>query len=89
MSRSLPWLLALVLLLALAAQSVRASRLLGASRRLRAIELTSARAAEAGDSGAPLLAANLKLAQVAERLDPANVAAPMFRGSLRSKSDDE
>jgi tetratricopeptide (TPR) repeat protein len=82
MPRSLRWPLAILFLLALTAQSLRASRLLGASRRLHAVEITSARAAALGESGAPLLAANLGLCQVAELLDPAAVAAPMFRGSI-------
>ena len=76
------WLLILVLALGLAAQSWRAARLLDASRRLRAVEYTSTRAAAAGGRAVPLLMRNLELAREAERLDPASVAAPLYRGSL-------
>jgi tetratricopeptide (TPR) repeat protein len=76
------WLLILVSALGLAAQSWRAARLLDASRRLRAVEYTSTRVAAAGERAVPLLTRNLELAGEAERLDPANVAAPLFRGSL-------
>ena len=76
------WILFPALLALLAAQSLRASELLGASRRVRLIEEVSQGVAGAGELAAPLLRRNLAVLKEAADLDPANVEIPLARGSL-------
>jgi tetratricopeptide (TPR) repeat protein len=66
----------------LAAQGARAQRLLGASRRLRAVEVTSLRAVQLGARRGPVLEANLAVLRDAQRMDPAEVGVPLARGSV-------
>ena len=73
--------LALVLV-ALGAQTVRMRRLVGANKRLRAVELTSLAAARQGQRAEPLLRANLVVLRDAERMDPAEVGLRVARGSV-------
>ncbi len=67
---------------ALVAQGARAQRLLGASRRLHTVEVTSMRAAQLGARRAPILEANLAVLRDAQRMDPAEVGIPLARGSV-------
>jgi tetratricopeptide (TPR) repeat protein len=67
---------------ALLAQAARAHALLGASRRLRTASVVAARVAGAGERAAPIQRANLALLRRAAELDPADVRAPAWRGSL-------
>jgi tetratricopeptide (TPR) repeat protein len=69
-------------LAALALESARAGRLLGANRRLRAVEITSLRAAQLGKQGEPLLRVNLAVLREAERMDPAEIGLLVARGSV-------
>jgi Flp pilus assembly protein TadD len=73
--------LALAALLALGAQSIRASHRLRASRLLKVVEAVTAQAARAGASGRPLLGRNLQLLAEAEPLDPTNIAIPVARAA--------
>lgn len=75
------WGLVVLLALALGAQGHRAWRLLTASRILRAVERVSVALASRGRAAAPLLAHNLDLLARAERLDGANAALRLARGS--------
>jgi tetratricopeptide (TPR) repeat protein len=75
-------LLAPALLAALAAETTRVGNLLGASKRLRAAEITSLHAGAAGARGAEILRANLVILRQAQRLDPAEVGVPMARGGV-------
>lgn len=69
-------------LAALGLETARAGRLLGANRRLRAVEITSLRAAQLGKQGEPLLLANLTVLRDGERMDPAEIGLRMARGSV-------
>jgi tetratricopeptide (TPR) repeat protein len=81
--RNLPGLaLCALVLAALAFESARAGRLLGANRRLRAVEITSLRAAQLGKQGEALLRANLAVLRDGERMDPAEIGLRMARGSV-------
>ncbi len=79
-------LLALVVcglvLAGLAAQTLRARRLVGANVRLHAVEVTSMRAARMGQRPEALLLANLAVLRVAQRMDPAEIGVRMARGSV-------
>jgi tetratricopeptide (TPR) repeat protein len=71
-----------LVLAALAAETARARRLVGASLRLRAVEITSMHAAQLGQRPEPLLLANLALLREAQRMDPAEIGVRVARGSV-------
>lgn len=71
-----------LVLAALFAQTSRGRALVGANRRLRAVEVTSLAAARQGRRADPLLLANLSVLREAERMDPADVALRVARGSV-------
>jgi len=81
-SRLLALVASALVVAALVAQGARAQRLLGANRRLHAAEVTSLRAAQLGARRGPLLEANLAVLRDAQRMDPAEVAIPLARGSV-------
>jgi len=78
----LAWIATGLVLAALYAETGRARRLLGASRRLHTVEQTSARASAFGGRREALLLANLKVLDVAAAMDPAEVGIPLARGSV-------
>jgi len=71
-----------LVLAALFAQISRGRALVGANQRLRAVEVTSLGAARQGKRAEPLLLANLSVLREAERMDPADVALRVARGSV-------
>jgi tetratricopeptide (TPR) repeat protein len=71
-----------LVLAALFAQTSRGRALVGANQRLRAVEVTSLAAARQGERAEPLLLANLSVLREAERMDPADVALRVARGSV-------
>lgn len=75
------WGLVVLLAAALVAQSYRAWRLLTASRILRAVEAVTVALGGQGRVAPPLLVHNLELLERAARLDPANAAILLGRGS--------
>jgi tetratricopeptide (TPR) repeat protein len=71
-----------IVLAALFAQTSRGRALVGANQRLRTVEVTSLAAARQGERARPLLLANLSVLREAERMDPADVALRVARGSV-------
>jgi tetratricopeptide (TPR) repeat protein len=78
--RTLAWILAALLAVALVAQTVRAQRRIAASRLLGRVDALSLAAARAGRAPAGLLAANLRALDRAAELDPAEVEVLVARG---------
>jgi len=78
--RVLAWTVVVLLAAALALQTVRAQRLLRASRILNAVERTTVQMAARGQLPPTLLWANLRLLREAGRLDPSSVGVVIAAG---------
>lgn len=78
--RRLAWVLALLLVVALALQVRSAARRLHASRTLAAVQTVTTKLNQRGRLTKPLIERNIKLLRQAERYDPAQVNLPIVRG---------